>query len=86
MRLLVAALIAITFLSSCAQDPVQVPTIVPIVLLPHPVLPKLTSEQEAEIASDTYDILVEREEILLQHIDTINGIIIIHNSSVIGSE
>jgi hypothetical protein len=49
-------------------------------ILSLPDLPKLSHEQENMIPDEAYDILVERDEMLLQHIETINGMIEIHNS------
>ena len=43
-------------------------------------LPKLTQEQQDSMRQDVFDILVERDELLLLHIALQNKIIIMHNS------
>jgi len=81
MKSFVIALIAIiSLISGCACDPVLVPTVVPVTVLPMPELPKLTQAQENEIADETYEVLVRRDQTLLEHIETINGLIKIHNT------
>ena len=81
MKSFVAVLIAITFLiSGCCGTPTQIPVAIPMAILSLPDLPKLSHEQENMIPDEAYDVLVERDEMLLQHIETINGMIEIHNS------
>lgn len=77
------SLIAVIFLltSCCSREVITVPEIIQIPILPTPELPKLSEEQEQDIEQSTYEILVERDSILRNHILRINKIIEKHNGN-----
>ena len=72
------ALSAIIFLSGCTTTE-YVSTIIPVVILPVPELPKLTPGQQLAIDDLTYRILVRRDVTLTEHIKNQKALIELHN-------
>ena len=77
LKLLLSA--GVIFLISGCETIKYVPTIVPVIILPEPTLPKMTPEQDASIPDGAYEILVKREELLKNHIKSQKEIIELHN-------
>ena len=71
--------IVIGFLITGCATTTEVPVTVKVTLLPFPVLPTMTSDQEKSIPDDIYEILSKREETLIQHIVLQSDIIKLHN-------
>ena len=72
------ALSATIFLSGCTTTE-YVSTIIPVVILPMPDLPKLTVEQQLALDDLTYRILVRRDVTLTEHIKNQKELIELHN-------
>ena len=72
------ALSATIFLSGCTTTE-YVSTIIPVVILPMPELPKLTPEQQLALDDLTYRILVRRDVTLTEHIKNQRELIELHN-------
>lgn len=78
-KAVVVGLLSLLLISCCTTEYIKVPTVVPVFVLDDPVLPTLSSEQEAAIPNDVYIELSAREETLIQHIKRQKAIIELHN-------